>query len=169
MISWSTHITPFGTMLVASSERGVCQLFLGEDRHALERVLRDCEQRPLADTTTITHRRWVAAILASIDVGREADVPLDLGGARFQNAVWDALRAIPRGETRTYLAIAKQLGDANAVRAVGSACGQNPVSIVVPCHRALRSDGGLGGYRWGLPRKRAILDREARDAKTTLL
>lgn len=168
MISWSNHPTPFGTMLVASSDAGVCQLFLGDDRAALERALHACEKRPTGDETA-AHRRWCRAILASIEAGTEAEVPLDLGGTPFQRQVWAALRAIPRGETRTYLALAKQLGDANAVRAVGSACGKNPVSLVVPCHRALRTDGGLGGYRWGLLRKRAILDREARDAKTTLL
>jgi AraC family transcriptional regulator of adaptative response/methylated-DNA-[protein]-cysteine methyltransferase len=156
-------------MLIASSESGICQLFLGDDRDALAAELHASERRAAGTDATPAHRGWVEQILASIDAGIEPDVPLDLGGTPFQRRVWAALRAIPRGETRSYLALATQLGDPNAVRAVGSACGQNPVSLVVPCHRALRTDGGLGGYRWGLLRKRAILDREARDGKRLLV
>jgi AraC family transcriptional regulator of adaptative response/methylated-DNA-[protein]-cysteine methyltransferase len=89
------------------------------------------------------------------------DLPLDLTGSVFQRRVWDALRQIPVGETASYLDIARQLGQPTAFRAVANACGANPLAVIVPCHRVLRQDGSLGGYRWGLERKRQLLDREA--------
>jgi AraC family transcriptional regulator of adaptative response/methylated-DNA-[protein]-cysteine methyltransferase len=89
------------------------------------------------------------------------DLPLDLTGSVFQRRVWDALRQIPLGETASYLDIARQLGQPKAFRAVANACGANPLAVIVPCHRVLRQDGSLGGYRWGLERKRQLLDREA--------
>jgi AraC family transcriptional regulator of adaptative response/methylated-DNA-[protein]-cysteine methyltransferase len=94
--------------------------------------------------------------------GSLARVPLDIRGTVFQRRVWEALRRIPRGETRTYGEIARQIGAPAAVRAVGSACGANPVALVVPCHRAVRTDGGLGGYAWGLTVKRRLLELEKR-------
>ena len=87
-------------------------------------------------------------------------MPIDIRGTVFQRKVWDELRRIPRGETRTYTEIARAIGAPGAVRAVGSACGANPVALVVPCHRAVRTDGGLGGYAWGLPRKKKLLALE---------
>jgi AraC family transcriptional regulator, regulatory protein of adaptative response / methylated-DNA-[protein]-cysteine methyltransferase len=94
-----------------------------------------------------------------------ARVPLDIRGTVFQRRVWQALRRIPRGETRTYSDIAKAVGAPAAVRAVGSACGANPVALFVPCHRAVRTDGGLGGYAWGLPTKKRLLELEKRRRK----
>ena len=90
------------------------------------------------------------------------DLPLDLTGSVFQRRVWNALRQIPPGKTASYLDIARQLGQPTAFRAVANACGANPLAVIVPCHRVLRQDGSLGGYRWGLERKRQLLDREAR-------
>jgi AraC family transcriptional regulator of adaptative response/methylated-DNA-[protein]-cysteine methyltransferase len=94
--------------------------------------------------------------------GSLARVPLDIRGTVFQRRVWEELRRIPRGETRTYREIARAIGAPAAVRAVGSACGANPVALVVPCHRAVRTDGGLGGYAWGLPVKERLLETEKR-------
>ncbi|HJN92541.1 MAG TPA: methylated-DNA--[protein]-cysteine S-methyltransferase, partial [Dehalococcoidia bacterium] len=105
---------------------------------------------------------WIA-LLGRYLAGQAAaiELPLDVRATAFQRQVWQALREIPLGETRTYSQIAALLGAPKAARAVGNACARNPVSIVVPCHRAVREDGGLGGYRWGLERKRALLEREA--------
>jgi AraC family transcriptional regulator, regulatory protein of adaptative response / methylated-DNA-[protein]-cysteine methyltransferase len=100
----------------------------------------------------------VAALVEDAPV--RSDVPLDLLGTAFQQRVWRALREVPAGTTATYTEIAQRVGAPAAVRAVGSACGKNPVAVVVPCHRIVREDGGLGGYAWGLPRKKALLTRE---------
>ncbi len=146
-------------LLVAATERGVCAVYLGDDDAALEDELR--AEFPKAeihadDDALAAH---VAAVLRAVDTG-QADLLLDVRASAFQTRVWEALRAIPCGETRTYGEIADSIGAPGAARAVGSACGRNPVSVVVPCHRALRSDGGLGGYRWGLERKQRLLEAE---------
>lgn len=104
--------------------------------------------------------RLVALIDDWVEIGTEPNVALDPIGTAFQLRVWDSLRAIPRGETRSYAEIARSVGSANAVRAVGSACGANPIALFIPCHRVVRSDGDLGGYRWGLDLKRSLLRRE---------
>jgi AraC family transcriptional regulator of adaptative response/methylated-DNA-[protein]-cysteine methyltransferase len=103
----------------------------------------------------------VAMVLESLETGTApASLPLDVRASAFQAQVWEALRAIPVGETRTYGQIAETLGIPRGARAVGRACATNPVSLVIPCHRAVRNDGGLGGYRWGLERKKALLEKE---------
>ncbi|HWP99375.1 MAG TPA: bifunctional DNA-binding transcriptional regulator/O6-methylguanine-DNA methyltransferase Ada [Vicinamibacterales bacterium] len=150
-----------GWLLVAATERGICAVRLGASERELEaslareflRAERRRDDRGLA--------RWVEAAVRLAD-GRPpaADLPLDLRGTAFQVRVWKAIAAIPRGQTRTYREIARDVGRPRAVRAVAQACAANPVSLVVPCHRVIRSDGGLGGYRWGLARKRALLERE---------
>jgi AraC family transcriptional regulator of adaptative response/methylated-DNA-[protein]-cysteine methyltransferase len=151
-----------GTVLIAGSTRGVCALFLGDDPDVLWAELR----RRFADATTAAADPAFVAlanrVAAAVDRGTPwpSDVALDLRGTDFQRRVWRALQMIPAGSTATYAEIARRIGAPRAVRAVGTACGQNPISIGVPCHRALRSDGGLGGYRWGLPRKRLLLERE---------
>ncbi len=112
------------------------------------------------------HSKWVQAIVRNVaGLNPELDLPTDVVATAFQRRVWEALRAIPSGITRTYSEIARSIGRPSATRAVARACATNPTSIVVPCHRVIRTDGALGGYRWGLERKQALLSRERRLAK----
>jgi AraC family transcriptional regulator of adaptative response/methylated-DNA-[protein]-cysteine methyltransferase len=155
-ISYCCFSSPLGTVLVAATDKGVCSVKLGNDAAWLERLLgeefseAEIAQRPMPEVKT--------AILDFITGEASlARVPLDIRGTVFQRRVWEELRRIPRGETRTYRDIARAVGAPAAVRAVGSACGANPVALVVPCHRAVRTDGGLGGYAWGLGRKKKLL------------
>jgi AraC family transcriptional regulator of adaptative response/methylated-DNA-[protein]-cysteine methyltransferase len=153
---------PFGPLLVGATARGVCFLGFAEPREAL---LADLRRRYpnatiIADDAALADH--VAAVLAFIERPRGGlALPLDLQGTAFQKRVWDALRRIPPGETRSYSEIAAALGRPAAVRAVAAACACNPVALAVPCHRVVGKDGGLHGYRWGLPRKRALLAAEA--------
>src|SRR5262249_27736703 len=147
------------TVLVAATEKGVCSVKLGADGDSLARLL--VEEFSEADVTERSMPDVKKAILDFIrGEASLARVPLDIRGTVFQRRVWEELRRIPRGETRTYGDIAKAVGAPAAVRAVGSACGANPVALVVPCHRAVRTDGGLGGYAWGISRKRRLLALE---------
>jgi AraC family transcriptional regulator of adaptative response/methylated-DNA-[protein]-cysteine methyltransferase len=163
-IRFDTFATPLGNALVAATDKGVCAVKLGRDAAALEQLL--AEEFPAAELAREALRELRARILAFIageaSLGR---VPLDIRGTVFQRRVWDELRRIPRGETRSYGEIARAIGAPAAVRAVGSACGANPVALVVPCHRAVRTDGGLGGYAWGLPTKQRLLEIEKRRRK----
>jgi AraC family transcriptional regulator of adaptative response/methylated-DNA-[protein]-cysteine methyltransferase len=150
-----------GYVLVAATERGVCAVSLGDSIEMLESAL--AEEYPAAEIRRDGQSlsRWVGAILDYLE-GQPTplDLPLDVQATVFQRRVWEALRAIPYGSTRSYSEIAQSLGHPQAARAVARACATNPVSIVVPCHRVVRTDGGLGGYRWGLERKRALLAQE---------
>ncbi|HVR81340.1 MAG TPA: methylated-DNA--[protein]-cysteine S-methyltransferase [Luteimonas sp.] len=155
--------TALGTALVATTQRGICMVELGNDATVLEAKL---------------HAEFPHAQLQRVDAGRDeflaprvravaerlrgqaSEVPVDLIGTVFQKKVWDALMKIPSGETRSYAALAAQLGQPQAARAVASACAHNRVAVVVPCHRVIRGDGSLGGYRWGLPLKQQLLQRE---------
>ena len=151
-----------GAVLVASSAKGVAAILIGDDPDVLVRDLQD--RFPHADLVggDADYDRRVAAILAFVEAPRIGlDLPLDIRGTAFQQRVWQALRDIPPGETTTYAAVAARLGQPSAVRAVAGACAANPLAVVVPCHRVVRSDGALSGYRWGIARKRALLDREA--------
>lgn len=149
-----------GELLLAFSDKGLCALLLGDDLVSLEQDLarrfpgkarRDEGLAPELEQT-----------LRHLDNPRMAfDLPLDLAGSTFQRQVWEALRQIPVGQTASYRDIARHLDQPQAFRAVANACGANPIAVIVPCHRVLRQDGGLGGYRWGLERKRQLLDREA--------
>lgn len=163
IIRYTTKRTPdLGWLLVAATDRGICFIALDDDPDQLRQELHDrfpgAEQQEAEATFAGTVDRVLACIS---DPRRPFDLPLDLLGTPFQQRVWQALRQVPPGQTATYRDIATRIGAANAVRAVGSACGANPVAIIVPCHRVVRSDGGLGGFRWGLDRKKALLDREA--------
>lgn len=160
--------SPLGWLLVAATGRGICRVAFGEDVAALETELRRaCPDARLArDDARLAS---IATGLAGYLAGRGPcpDAPLDLSGTPFQRRVWEALRAIPCGETRSYGQIAAALGlGPGAARAVGRACAANPVALLVPCHRAVGGDGGLHGFRWGLARKRALLDLE-RSSKST--
>jgi AraC family transcriptional regulator of adaptative response/methylated-DNA-[protein]-cysteine methyltransferase len=163
-IRFSCFSTPLGTALVATTEKGVCAVKLGRDARELERQL--AEEFVAAELSRERLRALEEKVLAFI-AGQKtlARVPLDIRGTVFQRRVWEALRRIPRGETRTYGDIAKLVGAPAAVRAVGSACGANPVALFVPCHRAVRRDGGLGGYAWGLATKERLLELEKRRRK----
>ena len=161
-IAYSVFDSPLGQVLVARTGKGVCAVKLGEDASQLARQLAQefSEAEIVCDDVALgATRRALLGFLAGD--GSLARVPLDVRGTVFQRRVWDALRQIPRGETRSYGEIARAIGKPRAVRAVGGACGANPVALVVPCHRALRSDGTLGGYAWGLRRKAALLRLEA--------
>ena len=158
--------TSLGQLLVAATERGVCAVTLGDDPAALEREL--AAELPQAEIVRADDdaelARWVDAVVARAEAApTAADVPLDVRATAFQRRVWDALRRIPAGETRSYAAIAAELGAPNAVRAVARACATNPTALVVPCHRVVRTDGALAGYRWGVERKRELLERERRE------
>jgi AraC family transcriptional regulator of adaptative response/methylated-DNA-[protein]-cysteine methyltransferase len=164
-IGYATGQTPFGWMIVGATERGLCWLALADTESAAEQTLRD--EFPAADL----HRdapvaELVDAALESVRDGSDLSETLssknalDLRGTVFQLRVWQALRRIPRGETRSYSQLAADLGDPNATRAVARACATNRVAILVPCHRVVGASGSLTGYRWGVDRKRQLLDAE---------
>jgi len=153
--------SPLGPLLVAATQHGVCAVSLGDNEVELSELL--YREYPAAqfrrDDTGLG--RWVEAIVKHL-CGRlpRIEVPLDLRATAFQRSVWEQLRRIPYGETRSYGEIAQAINQPRAARAVARACRQNPVAVVIPCHRVIRQDGGLGGYRWGTARKEALLDRE---------
>lgn len=151
-----------GQLLVATTQRGVCAIKLGDDPGELERLLFGEFSAAQIDRDDQLHRDWVQAIL-DFTAGKEPhlDLPLDVRATAFQKQVWQALQRIPCGQTRTYADIARQIGQPTAVRAVANACGANPTALIVPCHRVVRSDGTLGGYHWGIERKRQLLLQEA--------
>lgn len=162
-IGYTIVESPLGRLLVAATERGVCAVSLGDDDEMLEYELR-AEYTQAEITRDDTIGDTVEAIRAYLEGKQPSiDLPLDVQATAFQRQVWQALQAIPYGETRTYLQIAETLGNRKAVRAVGRACATNPVSLIVPCHRAVGSDGKLHGFRWGLDRKQALLDMERRE------
>ena len=149
--------SPLGPLLVAATVKGICRLTFDEDESALKRRFPNADIRP--DDGTIAE--WVDSALAAISTPSAArELPIDVRGTAFQEAVWRELRRIPLGETRSYADIAKAVGQPGAVRAVGTANGSNPVAVLVPCHRVIRSDGSLGGYAGGLDRKRKLLEAE---------
>jgi len=156
-----------GWLLVAATERGICRISLGDSAATLERALRSEFPAAAIARDDATLKAWVARLTAHLD-GRapRIDLPLDVRATAFQRRVWEALQRIPYGSTRSYSAIARGIGKPTAARAVARACATNPVAIVVPCHRVVREDGGLGGYRWGLKRKQALLAREAASGAT---
>lgn len=158
-ISYCCFASPLGTVLVAATEKGVCSVKLGADAAWLGRML--AEEFSEAEISQKPMPELEAAILGFVrGEASLARVPLDIRGTVFQRRVWEALRRIPRGETRTYSDLARAVGAPGAVRAVGNACGANPVALVVPCHRAVRTNGALGGYAWGLGRKKKMLALE---------
>ncbi len=151
-----------GAIAVAQSDRGVCAILLGDDPDALVRELQD--QFPRADLVgaDAEFERTVAQVIGFIEAPRLGlDLPLDVRGTAFQQRVWQALRAIPPGETLSYAQIAERIGAPRAVRAVGQACAANRLAVAIPCHRVVRRDGDLSGYRWGVERKRTLLERES--------
>lgn len=166
-IRYTTTGTPLGRLLVATTTRGICAVTLGDDDAALERRL--AEEFPQASRERVDAGReeWLDAVIARIaselgwsDAATPAMPPLDIAATAFQWRVWEALTRIPAGETRSYRALAQELGSPKAARAIGNACGNNRLALIVPCHRVVREDGSLGGWRWGVERKRELLARE---------
>jgi len=169
-IHYTITNSPLGRLLVGATERGISALYLGQSDAALRAALR--KEYPRADLLLDGHghrnrdrgslREWVGMILAHLR-GQEPhlELPTDVQATAFQRRVWEELRKIPYGATRTYSEVARAIGRPAAIRAVARACATNPVSVVVPCHRVVRGDGNLAGYRWGIERKRALLKNES--------
>jgi AraC family transcriptional regulator, regulatory protein of adaptative response / methylated-DNA-[protein]-cysteine methyltransferase len=166
-LRYTTLKSPLGRLLVAATERGICSVALGDDDDTLIAGL--CAEFPQASIERVDAGRddWLAAIIARVNAQIAPQPsptplpPIDIRATAFQWRVWQALQRIPRGETRSYSSIAAEIGAPRSVRAVANACGRNRLAIVVPCHRVIREDGSLGGYRWGVSRKQALLEREA--------
>lgn len=157
VIHWRTVQTTLGSVLIAASSKGVCRLSFDEGQDALLRCFPHAELVAGGEAFDAL----VSDVIRVIEnPNQDFAIPLDVKGTAFQEAVWAALRAIPCGETRTYAQIAEAAGNAKAVRAAGSANGANHVAVLIPCHRVIRTDGGLGGYAYGEDIKRALLDRE---------
>jgi len=156
-----------GRLLVAATPRGVCRVSLGDNATALEADL--AAEFPAAqirkDRSTLEGA--VTAILGYLD-GREPHLalPLDIRATAFQRRVWQELQRIPYGETRSYADVARRIGHPTASRAVARACATNPAALIIPCHRVVREDGEMGGYRWGVDRKRTLIEQEARKGKS---
>jgi AraC family transcriptional regulator, regulatory protein of adaptative response / methylated-DNA-[protein]-cysteine methyltransferase len=152
-----------GSILVARSEQGVCSILLGDDPEALARELQQRFPRAELIAGDAGFEDLVAKVVGFVEApALGLDLPLDVRGTAFQQRVWQALRAIPAGRTASYTEIARRIGSPASVRAVAQACGANPLAVAIPCHRIVRNDGGLSGYRWGVERKRTLLAREAR-------
>ena len=160
-IRFAVGESSLGSILVAQTDRGVCAILLGDDPDML---LAELERRfPRADLLGggAGFEQVVATVVGFVEspcVG--LDLPLDIRGTAFQQRVWNALRTIPPGETASYKQIAEKIGSPTSTRAVAQACGANSIAVAIPCHRVVRTDGGISGYRWGVERKRALLDRE---------
>jgi AraC family transcriptional regulator of adaptative response/methylated-DNA-[protein]-cysteine methyltransferase len=158
VIRYTTVETPLGVVLAASTERGICVIRVGHDEKFLVKGM--FTEFPCANISRDDDALLDVAVVLARAVRGEVDagvLPLDLQGTAFQIRVWESLRSIPVGETRTYSDVAQQIGSPRAVRAVASACAANPVALAIPCHRVVRRDGSLGGYRWGLDVKEALL------------
>ncbi len=162
VIRFAVGEASLGSVLVAATDKGVCAILLGDDPHALVRDLQDRFPRAEFKGGDPAFERMVAEVVGLVEApGQRLDLPLDIRGTAFQQRVWAALQAIPAGKTATYTEIARAIGQPKAVRAVAQACGANPLAIAIPCHRVVRADGDLSGYRWGVERKRKLIDREA--------
>ncbi len=160
-VRYTTVNTHLGWVLVAVSERGVCAIEFGENPAALEKTLASRFPGAVIAEDDAGFADWVSKITDYLEAPHQGlDLPLDIQGTAFQRQVWQALRAIPFGETASYADIAQKIGKPKAVRAVAQACAANKIALAIPCHRVVQSDGGLGGYRWGRARKQKILDLE---------
>ena len=157
VVDWS-----LGQMLVAATGKGECAVRLGYDTAALEADLKKEYPNASVERDSGKLHEWVGLMLATLE-GHPVthSLPLDVQATAFQRRVWQHLMTIPRGETRTYSQVAEALGEPRATRAVANACAANPMALIVPCHRMIRQDGGLGGYRWGLERKAVLLEEES--------
>lgn len=157
--------SPLGYLLVAATERGICKVALGDDRQSLTRDIHDEFPAARLNAGHEQLNAWVQAVLTFLcGNGPHPDLPTDVRATAFQRKVWGALRRIPAGQTRSYAQLARTIGQPTAARAVANACGDNPTAIVVPCHRVIHGDGTISGYRWGVERKRQLLEIEGVEA-----
>jgi AraC family transcriptional regulator of adaptative response/methylated-DNA-[protein]-cysteine methyltransferase len=166
-ISFALDKCSLGTILVAQSEKGICAILLGDEPQLLHADL----QRRFPTAQLIvgdsTFQKTVTQVIRAIEQPQlKLELPLDIRGTVFQQQVWQALQKIPAGETRSYAEIAEAVGSPKAVRAVAGACAANAIAVIIPCHRVVRSDGNLSGYRWGIERKQKLLQQEAEEAKS---
>lgn len=162
-IRFAVEECSLGTILVANSERGICAIFLGDDPEQLTRDLQN--QFPHAHLIggDAGFEHLVAKVVGFVEVpARDWDLPLDVRGTAFQQRVWKALQGIPAGSTASYADIARRISSPKSIRAVARACGTNVIAVAIPCHRVVRTNGEMSGYRWGIERKRALLEQEAR-------
>jgi AraC family transcriptional regulator of adaptative response/methylated-DNA-[protein]-cysteine methyltransferase len=161
-IRFAVGQTSLGAMLVASTNKGVAAIFLGDDPDALVRDLQDRFPKARLIGADRDYEGLVAQVVGFVEAPRIGlDLPLDVRGTAFQKRVWKALQEIPAGVTVSYAEIAKRIGAPGSVRAVAGACAANKLAIAIPCHRVIRNDNSLSGYAWGIERKRALIDREA--------
>jgi AraC family transcriptional regulator of adaptative response/methylated-DNA-[protein]-cysteine methyltransferase len=152
-----------GAILVAQSDRGICAISLGDDPDALVRELQDRFPQARMTGDDPEFAQLVAKVVGFVEAPRIGlDLPLDIRGTAFQVRVWQALRDIPAGRTASYADIARRIGAPASARAVAGACAANSIAVAIPCHRVVRTDGELSGYRWGVRRKRALLENESR-------
>jgi AraC family transcriptional regulator, regulatory protein of adaptative response / methylated-DNA-[protein]-cysteine methyltransferase len=167
-IRYSVNASPLGRLLLGVTERGICAVYLGAVDGPLETALNKEYPAAAIERANGEPLPWLKELLEHLAGQRpHLELPLDVQATAFQWRVWQELRQIPYGQTRTYSEIAAALGQPKAVRAVGRACATNPVSVVIPCHRVLRGDGSLGGYRWGLDRKEALLRHERTEVEAS--
>jgi AraC family transcriptional regulator, regulatory protein of adaptative response / methylated-DNA-[protein]-cysteine methyltransferase len=166
-IRYTTTTTSLGVLLVATTARGICAVTLGADEAELEQRLAIEFPKAVLERVDAGREEWLDAVIARVahdlgwsDARAPALPPVDVAATAFQWRVWDALTRIPRGQTRSYGALAAELGVPRAARAIGRACGSNRLALIVPCHRIIREDGSLGGWRWGVDRKQRLLDAE---------
>lgn len=161
-IRFAVGETTLGAILVAESDRGICAIAMGDDPEALVHDLQDRFPKANLIGGDAAFEARVAQVVGFVEAPQTGlDLPLDIRGTAFQQRVWQALRDIPAGETVSYTDIANRIGAPKSVRAVAQACASNKIAVAIPCHRVLRSDGDLSGYRWGVARKRALLEKEA--------
>lgn len=161
-LEYAAGACSLGTVMVACSASGVAAILLGDDPGALLAELRGRFPRAELAAADAARADTVAQVVALVDDGIALDLPLDIRGTAFQQRVWQALRQVPAGEVRSYADIARAIGTPASVRAVAGACAANALAVAIPCHRVVRADGGLSGYRWGTDRKRALLEREGK-------
>ena len=165
VISHATAQTPLGLMMIGATDRGICFIQFGDSEKALERQLGaeypEATHAPMPKNQAKAFAAWMRALGAYLEGSKSSlDLPLDVRGTTFQMRVWRYLQTIPYGEVQSYTEVAHGIGQPTAVRAVAQACARNPVGLAIPCHRVIRGNGELGGYRWGLARKRTLIDRE---------
>ncbi len=166
-VRYTTALCSLGVLLVAAAERGVCAIRLGDSAGAVIDELRAEFPNAVLTTDDADLAEWVAAVIAYVEGERtRLDLPLDIRATAFQRRVWEALRTVPYGEQITYRGLAEKIGEPTASRAVAGACAANPVALAIPCHRVVREGGALSGYRWGVDRKKALLEREAAHVNT---
>jgi AraC family transcriptional regulator of adaptative response/methylated-DNA-[protein]-cysteine methyltransferase len=163
LIRFAVGECSLGAILVAATELGVCAILMGDDPDALARDLQDRFPNANLIGGDTGFEQLVAKVVGFVEMPKLGlDLPLDVRGTAFQQRVWQALRGIPAGSTASYSDIARCIGSPKSVRAVAQACAANSLAVAIPCHRVIRNDGGLSGYRWGVERKRALLEREAK-------